>query len=71
MSPLEREDRIQVLARQLLVERSHGGQTLETSGQEVTACFELAEFFVDTAAERKAELALPLPPVDLSEPESP
>ena len=72
MSPLEREDRIQVMARQILLARAQSGDVLTTVGEEVGICFALAEYFIDCGADRKAELPLPLPPlVDPTEPEAP
>jgi len=77
MSPLEREDRVQVIAKELLLRRSPGYTphtilTHQDSAKEVELCLELAEAFVSACAERKEAIPLPLPPkVDLSEPEAP
>ena len=62
MNALEREDRVQVLARVLLVERARGGQTMSMYLHEVETCFGIAELFVDAADRRKAAIPLPLPP---------
>lgn len=67
MRPLEREDKVQVLAKELLLRRSAGYTphtilTHQDAAKEVGVCVELAEAFIDQAASRKEAIPLPLPP---------
>lgn len=71
-SPRAREDRIQSLAKELLLRRCPGydpkqrriinGAAVLPEEDEVKACFDLAAYFIDEADERSEAIPLPLPP---------
>lgn len=65
MSPRAREDRVQVLARDLLLRRSHAFGPADRVDREVRICFTLAEEFVDSATARSEAVPIPVHPAPL------